>query len=60
MTGVGLGLAIARVLVQRQGGRISLDAPDERGAKFSLHLPRAVRPMEEPVASEAGRAAAPD
>jgi signal transduction histidine kinase len=59
VTGVGLGLAIARVLVQRQGGHISLDAPDERGAKFSVHLPRAV-PVEEPVASEAGRAAAQD
>jgi two-component system, OmpR family, sensor kinase len=54
MTGVGLGLAIARVLVQRQGGRISLDAPDQPGAKFSVHLPRAVRPAE-PIASEAGR-----
>ena len=60
VTGVGLGLAIARVLVQRQGGRISLDAPDQPGAKFSVHLPRAVRPAEEPIASEAGHAAAQD
>ncbi|MGH7342351.1 MAG: ATP-binding protein, partial [Candidatus Rokuibacteriota bacterium] len=60
VTGVGLGLAIARVLVQRQGGRISLDAPEQRGAKFSVHLPRAVRPAEEPIASEAGRATAQD
>jgi two-component system OmpR family sensor kinase len=48
--GVGLGLAISRVLIQRQGGRISLDAPDQRGAKFSVHLPRAARLAEEPVA----------
>jgi hypothetical protein len=41
VAGVGLGLAISRVLVQRQGGRISLDAKVERGAAFSLHLPRA-------------------
>jgi len=41
--GVGLGLAISRVLVQRQGGRISLGAPDERGATFNMHLPRAGR-----------------
>ena len=39
--GVGLGLAIARVLVQRQGGRISLDARTQKGATFSMHLPRA-------------------
>ncbi len=41
--GVGLGLAIARVLVQRQGGRISLDAHAHNGATFSMHLPRASR-----------------
>jgi two-component system, OmpR family, sensor kinase len=44
--GVGLGLAISRVLVQRQGGRISLDASDKEGATFSVHLPRASRPDE--------------
>ena len=59
VTGVGLGLAIARVLVQRQGGRISLDAPDERGAKFSVHLPRAVRPAEEPASATFSSAALP-
>jgi two-component system OmpR family sensor kinase len=52
--GVGLGLAISRVLIQRHGGRISLDAPDQRGAKFSVHLPRAERLAEEPIASSAG------
>jgi two-component system OmpR family sensor kinase len=41
VAGVGLGLAISRVLVQRQGGRISLDPKVERGAAFSMHLPRA-------------------
>jgi two-component system, OmpR family, sensor kinase len=55
MPGVGLGLAISRVLVQRQGGRISLDAPNERGATFSVHLPRAARLVEEDAASETGR-----
>ena len=39
--GVGLGLAISRALVERQGGRISLEAPTEKGATFSVHLPRA-------------------
>jgi two-component system, OmpR family, sensor kinase len=55
--GVGLGLAISRVLVQRQGGRISLDAPDDRGATFKVHLPRAPRCVEEDVESGNGRVA---
>jgi two-component system, OmpR family, sensor kinase len=45
--GIGLGLAIARVLVQRQGGRISLDACAQHGATFSMHLPRAARLSDE-------------
>jgi len=55
--GVGLGLAISRVLVQRQGGRISLDASDEGGATFRVHLPRAGRFAEEDVVSGNGRVA---
>ena len=51
--GVGLGLAISRVLIQRHGGRISLDAPDQRGATFSVHLPRAERLTAEPISSSA-------
>jgi two-component system OmpR family sensor kinase len=55
--GVGLGLAISRVLVQRQGGRISLGTPDGRGATFSVHLPRARRFVEQGVESANGRPA---
>jgi two-component system, OmpR family, sensor kinase len=58
VAGVGLGLAISRVLVQRQGGRIALDAKIERGAAFSMHLPRASRLAHEdelpPTSSSAG------
>jgi len=39
--GVGLGLAIARALVERQGGRISVAPAGEQGATFSVHLRRA-------------------
>jgi signal transduction histidine kinase len=39
--GVGLGLAIARALIERQGGRISVAASGEKGATFTVHLPRA-------------------
>jgi two-component system, OmpR family, sensor kinase len=40
-SGVGLGLAIARALVERQGGRISVETATEKGATFSVHLRRA-------------------
>jgi two-component system OmpR family sensor kinase len=39
--GVGLGLAISRALVERQGGRISVDTRPDAGATFSVRLPRA-------------------
>ncbi len=39
--GVGLGLAIARALIERQGGRISVKPSTDKGATFALHLPRA-------------------
>jgi len=39
--GVGLGLAIARALIERQGGRISVEASGEKGATVTVHLPRA-------------------
>lgn len=37
--GVGLGLTVARVCVEAQGGRLSLSAYDEPGATFTLELP---------------------
>ena len=39
--GVGLGLAIAQTLVERQGGQISVDATTAKGATFGVRLPRA-------------------
>jgi two-component system OmpR family sensor kinase len=39
--GFGLGLAISRALVERQGGRISVEAARPNGATFSVHLRRA-------------------
>jgi signal transduction histidine kinase/ActR/RegA family two-component response regulator len=47
--GLGLGLAIARQLVELQGGTITVASPGPgRGATFSLHLP--IRAGEEPDA----------
>ena len=37
--GVGLGLAICRALVERQGGRISVASTPGRGATFAIRLP---------------------
>jgi signal transduction histidine kinase len=37
--GIGLGLAIARQLVERQGGRIWLESTSDHGSMFSFTLP---------------------
>lgn len=41
--GVGLGLAIARGLVELHGARLSLECPDTGGACFSFTIPEAPR-----------------
>jgi signal transduction histidine kinase len=38
-TGVGVGLAISRAIVERMRGRIRLEQPDGEGSSFSLLLP---------------------
>jgi signal transduction histidine kinase len=37
--GIGLGLAIARQLIERQGGLLWLDSTSEHGSTFSFTLP---------------------
>lgn len=39
--GAGLGLAVARQIVEAHGGEITVDAGVERGARFRLRLPAA-------------------
>jgi signal transduction histidine kinase len=48
--GFGLGLAIGRELATRMGGELALDAHHGPGARFTLRLPAARAPEEEPVA----------
>jgi two-component system sensor histidine kinase TctE len=38
--GAGLGLAIAKCIMERQGGRLSLDADAARGARFVMEFPK--------------------
>jgi two-component system OmpR family sensor kinase len=44
--GVGLGLAICRALVERQGGRISVTSTPGHGATFTIRLPIAAATRE--------------
>ncbi len=42
--GTGLGLVIARGLVQQHGGQVSVDSTPGRGSTFTVTLPRAQEP----------------
>jgi signal transduction histidine kinase len=48
--GFGLGLAIGRELAHRMAGELVLEPHDGPGARFTLTLPAARAPEEEPVA----------
>jgi signal transduction histidine kinase len=48
--GFGLGLAIGRELAERMGGELLLDETYTTGAKFTLRLPAAHAPDQDPVA----------
>jgi signal transduction histidine kinase len=47
--GFGLGLAIGRELAQRMGGELVLEDPDGVGARFTLRLPAARAPEQDPL-----------
>lgn len=52
-TGLGLGLTIARAIVQAHGGRIWLDTTHRPGTRICLTLPVAGAPAAVPAAAEA-------
>jgi signal transduction histidine kinase len=47
--GFGLGLAIGRELAERMGGELSLDQTFTGGARFTLRLPAAHAPDQDPL-----------
>ncbi|MFE0043334.1 sensor histidine kinase [Streptomyces albireticuli] len=53
--GAGLGLAIARDVVRRHGGRISVRRAPEGGALFEVELPRLRTPGRPPPTAAAGQ-----
>jgi len=57
-SGIGLGLAICRRLVEAHGGEIRLDPRDGGGCRFAFTLPAPPVPRSEPMPSDARKGGA--
>ena len=53
--GAGLGLSIARLLAEFQGGTLTVQSRQGEGSRFTLRLPRAAAPRRDVVSDEVGR-----
>ncbi len=49
--GTGLGLSISHGIIERHGGRMSVDCPEAGGTVFRIDLPRVARIREEELAA---------
>ena len=49
--GTGLGLSISHGIIERHGGRMSVECPDGGGTQFRIDLPRVARIVEAEVAA---------
>jgi len=50
--GIGLGLAISYTIIERQGGTMQVESEVGLGTRFTIRLPRAEQPAEEPAKAE--------
>jgi signal transduction histidine kinase len=56
MGGAGLGLPIAKTIVEAHGGHIAAESRAGRGARMSIHLPLAADPPDtQPATSGRGQ-----
>jgi len=46
--GTGLGLTITRELINAHGGRLEVESKEGQGTTFTIHLPLAAAPVQEP------------
>ena len=53
--GIGLGLYLARNVIEKMGGRISVESEVGRGSTLTLHLPVWGQGEEQPSTREEGR-----
>jgi signal transduction histidine kinase len=60
-TGSGLGMSIAKTLLERHGGRLDIGTTDDRGLRVSLRVPlEAPDPVDQADPGNSGQPAGPD